>query len=376
MSIQPRTATWLEIDLDALAHNIAALRQIVGDPVALFPVVKANAYGHGAVPVAHAALDAGCAGLCVARLDEGIALREAGIRAPIWLLGWIPPEQIGAAVEYRLTPTINSMAQAAMLQATTPRGHQVSVHVKVDTGLSRYGLLPDEVVSFVHRLRTFDRLRLDGLWTHMARADEADPAPTQAQLRRFTDVLHRLREHGVAPRWLHTAASAAILNPALARAAHFNAVRPGISIYGLPPSHDVEWPIHLRPVLSWKARVARVRRLPAGTAISYGGTFVTPKPMRVALVPVGYGDGYPRALSNRGRVLIRGKRCRIVGRVCMDNIVVDVDHLDQVEEGDEVVLIGQQGHATITADDLATLLDTINYEIVSQILPRVPRFYI
>lgn len=376
MNTQPRPVTWLEIDITALLENVAALRRVVGENVALFPVVKANAYGHGAVPIAHALLRAGCAGLCVARLDEGIALRQAGIRAPIWILGWIPPEHISAAVEYRLTPTINSLAQAAALHAATPRGEQTPIHIKVDTGLSRYGLLPDEVLPFVRDMRMFNHLSIEGLWTHMARADEPDPTPTQRQLARFAHVLEAVHAEGVHPRWLHTAASAAILNPALENAAHFNAVRPGISIYGLRPSHAVAWPVHLRPVLTWKARVARVRELPAGTAISYGGTFVTPHAMRVALVPVGYGDGYPRALSNRGEVLIQGRRCRIVGRVCMDNIVVDINHVEHVEEGDEVVLIGRQGDAAITADDLANWLGTINYEVVTQILPRVPRFYI
>ncbi len=366
--------TWVEIDLNALAHNVKAIRACLPNQTALFAVVKANAYGHGAVEVARAALAAGAAGLCVARVEEGVALRQAGIEAPVWVLGWISPEEAPACARARLTPTVNTLEQAEALASATA-GPPLPVHVKVDTGLSRYGLLPDEVVPFVRALRQFPQLYLEGLWTHMARADEADLTPTRQQLARFRAVRQQLQAEGLAPPLCHVAASAATLRPDLEEA-RFQAVRVGIALYGLYPSDEVDWPISLQPVMNWKARVARVRTLPPGTPVSYGGTFVTSQPTRVALVPVGYGDGYPRALSNRGQVLIGGRRCPVVGRVCMDSFVVKVDQVPAAREGDEVVLIGQQGHESITAEELARQLDTINYEVVTRIMARVPRVYV
>lgn len=366
--------TWVEINLKALAANVRAIRSCLPDGTRLFAVVKANAYGHGAVEVARAALAAGVAGLCVARADEGLALRRAGVKAPVWVLGWISPDAAPACVEARLTPTVNSLDQAEALAAAN-HGPPLPVHVKVDTGMSRYGLLPDEVLPFVRALSRFPQLRFEGLWTHFARADEADPTPTHTQLAVFRAVRQALVEAGYPPALCHVAASAATLRPEFAGDL-FDAVRVGIALYGLYPGDEVAWPVSLTPVMSWKARVARVRTLPAGTPVSYGGTFITPRPMRVALIPVGYGDGYPRALSSRGAVLIRGQRCPILGRVCMDSFVVDVDHLEDVREGDEVVLLGRQGQERITADELARQLNTINYEIVTRIMARVPRVYV
>ncbi|MDQ7029373.1 MAG: alanine racemase [Ardenticatenia bacterium] len=371
---QPAHVTWVEINLDALAANVRALRRRLPAETALFAVVKANAYGHGAVEVARAALAAGAAGLCVARVAEGVALREANVDAPIWILGWMAPQEADACARLRLIPTVNSVDQVRAL-AEANSGTPLPVHVKVDTGMSRYGLLPHEVLPFVRALSAFPQLRLEGLWTHLARADEADPAPTRRQLETFRAVARALESSGLAPHLYHVAASAAVLHPSLAGEL-FQAVRVGIALYGLYPSDAVAWPVCLVPVLSWKARVARVRTLPPGTPISYGGTYVTPRATRVALVAAGYGDGYPRALSNRGAVLIGGRRCPILGRVCMDGLVVDVSHVDTVQEGDEVVLIGRQGNEHITADELAYALGTINYEIVTRITARVPRLYV
>lgn len=366
--------TWLEIDLHALATNVAALRAHLADGASLYAVVKANAYGHGAAEIAHAVLDAGAAGLCVARAAEGLTLRSAGITAPIWVLGWVPKEQARYCVDAGLTLTVNSDSMLAAVSRAAA-GQRVPVHVKVDTGMSRFGLLPQEVLPFVRRLTAYPSLEFEGVWTHLASADEAEFAPTEEQMARFQEVLDDLRAAGLAPRLCHTVASAGLLRHEL-RAFHFDVVRAGLAVYGLLPGEAIDWPISVEPVLTWKARVARVRRLPAGTPISYGGTYVTPHPMRVALVPVGYGDGYPRILSNRGHVLIHEKRCRILGRVCMDNFVVDAEPVPEVREGDEIVLIGRQGDEAITADELAGLLDTINYEVVTQILDRVPRIVV
>ncbi len=366
--------TWVEINLEALAANVRALRQWLPARTALFAVVKANAYGHGAVEVARTALAAGAAGLCVARVAEGVALRQAGIGAPVWVLGWMAPSEAATCARFRLTPTVNSLEQARAL-ASANSDVPLPVHVKVDTGMSRYGLLPHEVLPFVRALAAFPQLRLEGLWTHLARADEADPAPARRQVDAFRAVVRQLEAEGLSPPIHHVAASAAALHPEL-NSEYFQAVRVGIALYGLYPSDQVAWPVALTPVLAWKARVARVRTLPPGTPVSYGGTYVTPRTTRVALVPAGYGDGYPRALSNRGAVLIRGRRCPILGRVCMDGFVVDVSHVDGVREGDEVVLIGRQGEEGITADELAQALDTINYEVVTRIMGRVPRLYL
>lgn len=366
-----RGPTWVEIDVEALAANVTALRNQLADGASLFVVVKANAYGHGAVEVAETALDAGAEGLCVARADEGFVLRAAGVAAPIWALGWVPPELARRCVDADLTLTVNSRSLVDALDRAAGRT-PVSVHVKVDTGMSRFGLLPDQVVPFVRDVARRANLRFEGLWTHFARAEEPNCSPTRMQLDAFNRVYDALVAAGLRPKVCHAAASAGLLREEL-RPSHFDAVRAGIATYGLYPGDDVDWPVTLRPVLAWKARVARVRTLPADTPISYGGTFVTPRPMQVALVPVGYGDGYPRVLSNRADVLIRGRRCRILGRVCMDAFVVDVDHLPDVREGDEVVLLGRQGDDAVTAEELAGMLDTINYEVVTQIMDRVPR---
>lgn len=363
--------TWLEVDTGALSANVVALREHIADGASLFAVVKANAYGHGATMAAETVLDAGADGLCVARADEGLTLRAAGIDAPIWVLGWVPPKLAKRCVDARLTLTVNSPTLVEALSQAAGRD-PVPVHVKVDSGMSRYGLLPDEVVPFVRRIASTPKLRFEGLWTHLARADEADCSTSHEQLEVFNRIFNELVDAGLEPTLSHIAASAGLLRREL-RPAHLDAVRAGIALYGLYPSDKVRWPVELKPVLTWKARVARVRTLPAGTPISYGGTYVTPRKQTVALVPAGYGDGYPRILSNRASVLINGQRCRILGRVCMDAVVVDVDHLSDVNEGDEIVLLGRQGDEVVTADELAGMLDTINYEVVTQIMDRVPR---
>lgn len=362
--------TWAEIDLDALAHNVRQIRAFVGPRVEVMAVVKADAYGHGAVPVARTALAAGATRLAVHRVHEGIALREAGIDAPILVLGYVPLSAAELVVKYRLTPTVITVEMLERLNALAPEGFPV--HVKVDTGMGRYGLLPHEVLDFLAALRRFPRLRLEGLYTHFATADEADTTYLRHQWRVFQDVLTSVTAAGWSIPLRHACNSAALF--ALPEA-HLDAVRSGIALYGMKPSLEWEPPVPLRPVLSLKSRVARVRVLPAGSSIGYGRTYITPRPQRVALVPVGYGDGYIRALSNRGQVLIRGRRCRILGRVSMDQIVVDADPVPDVGMEDEVVLIGAQGQERITAEEVAAWAGTINYEVTTLLQPRVPRFY-
>ncbi len=365
--------TWAEIDLDAIASNVRAFRNHIGPSVQLFAVVKANAYGHGAVPVARAVLEAGADRLAVHRAIEGIELRQAGIEAPILVMGYTPPAAAALVVDWRLTPSLITVEFARALSAlAAAAGRTVPVHLKVDTGMSRYGLMPDEVVGFARSLQELPGLVLEGAFTHFATADSADPTYVDEQLRVFDDVLASLHAGGIEIPLPHAANSAATMRRP---EAHYKAVRPGVALYGMAPS--AEWPpvFPLAPALTLKSRVSRVRELPIGAGISYGRTFVTRRPTRAALVPVGYGDGYHRLLSNRGRVLVNGQRAPVLGRVCMDQFVVDVTDIGEVRQDDEVVLIGQQGTERISAEQVAQWAETINYEVTTSLLPRVTRVY-
>lgn len=363
--------TWAEIDLAALQANVRAIKEFVGPRVEMFAVVKANAYGHGAVPVARAALLAGATRLAVHRVQEGVELRQAGIDAPILLLGYAPLAAAPLVARYRLTPTVITREFAEALAAYVDE--PLPVHVKVDTGMGRYGLLPEEVVDFARALDAMPHIVIEGVYTHFATADEADQTYMRRQFRIFRDVLAALEGAGIHPFIRHACNSAATF---AFPEAHLDAVRPGIALYGMLPSDAWEPPVPLRPVLSLKSLVARVRTLPAGSSIGYGRTFTTEKPTRVALVPIGYGDGYHRILSNRAEVLIRGRRARVLGRVSMDQIVVDVDHIPDVQMEDEVVLIGEQGGDAIRAEEVAHWAETINYEVTTSLLPRVTRVYV
>jgi alanine racemase len=369
----PGIVTWAEIDLDAIAHNVRAHKRHVGPNVEVMAVVKANAYGHGVLPVARAALQAGATRLAVHRLIEGVELRQGGIDAPILVMGYTPPSGAEMTVTWRLTPSLMTSefaqalsAQASILGATAP------VHIKVDTGMSRYGLMPAEVVDFLLAIQKLPGLYLEGLFTHFATADWSDIAHTRGQLDVFTEVIQAARSAGVEFPVIHAANSAATMR---LPEAHFDAVRPGIGLYGLDPSS--EWPpvFEIRPALTLKSLVSRVRQLPAGAGVSYGRTFITKKPTLAALVPVGYGDGYHRILSNRGSVLIHGQRAPILGRVCMDQFVVDISLIPGVQQDDEVVIVGSQGGERIRAEEVAELAGTINYEVTTSLLPRVARVY-
>jgi alanine racemase len=366
--------TWAEIDLDAIAFNVAAFKRHVGERVKIIAVVKANAYGHGAAPVARTALQAGAEMLAVHRAIEGAELRRAGLQAPILIMGYTPPDGAELIVQQRLTPSLMTIEFAqALSDRACAAGVRVPVHVKVDTGMSRYGLMPEEVVDFLRALAPLPGISIEGLFTHFATADWADPTYTLKQLALFNEVRQAAHSAGFALPMVHAANSAATMK---LPQAHFDAVRPGIAMYGLDPSS--EWPpvFEIRPALTLKSKVSRVRTLPAGAGVSYSRTYVTTKPTRAALVPVGYGDGYHRSLSNRSQVLIRGRRAPIIGRVCMDQFVVDVSDIPDVQQDDEVVLIGQQGSERISAEELAALAGTINYEVTTSLLPRVARVYL
>lgn len=371
MSTSELRPAWAEVDLDAIRHNVARLAEVAA-PAAVCAVVKADGYGHGAVPVAKAALDAGAAWLAVALVEEGMALREAGVRAPVLVLSEPPPGAMDAVVRHRLTPTLYT--PAGVRAAAAAAGHHVlDVHVKVDTGMHRVGALPDAAVTVAEQVAGARQLRLAGLCTHLAVADEPDDSYTTEQLTRFEEVRDKLSVAGIEPDLLHAANSAgAIAHPA----ARYDLVRCGISVYGYAPAPALAGMVELRPALSLRARASLVKRLPAGSRLSYGLRYATQVDTVVATVPLGYADGVPRRLSFvGGEVLVGGRRRPLAGTITMDQLMVDCGPDAAVEAGTEVVLLGRQEDEVITADDWAEVLDTIAYEIVCGIGPRVPRVY-
>jgi alanine racemase len=368
---RPGRPTWVEIDLKAIGQNVRQIVNLVGPGVQVMAVLKADGYGHGAIKVAHTLLNNGASWLGVACAGEAIALRQAGIDSPILILGYTPPWQAREVVLHNVVATVFSGEVAAALsRAALDLGRQASVHVKVDTGMGRLGLLPSEALPFMRELQALPALQVDGIFTHMAAADESDLSYTHWQLEQFDAVLDELRAEGLLPAHIHAANSACLLR---LPASHYNMVRPGIALYGLNPSAQVACPPGFAPALEFKCQVAQVKELPAGSFVSYGRTFCTDRPSRIAVIPVGYADGFRRAPTHWGTVLVRGQRAPIVGRVCMDQTMIDVTDIPGVRQGDEVVLIGAQGDDRITVDEVAESLGTINYEVVSQILARVPR---
>lgn len=365
--------TWIEIDLAAIAENVERARSLAGPDREIMVVLKADAYGHGAVRVARSAILHGAGMGGVACLSEAVELREAGIVAPLLILGYVPDWQARDVVRYGLSTTIYSRGLAQHLsRAAIARGAPpVPVHIKVDTGMSRLGLLPADVPGFLARLRDLPGIDVEGIFTHFATADEVPGNPAlQSQVERFRGLLRDLHEEGFDFRFAHADNSAALINDLCPE---LNLVRLGILLYGLDPSPKTPCPPGFRPALAFKTRIAQVKALPAGTCVSYGCAFVTSRPSNIAVIPVGYGDGFRRSPRGWGEVLVRGRRAPIAGNVCMDMTMLDVTDIPDVKEGDEVVLIGSQGDERITADDVARRLGTINYEVVTQILPRVPR---
>ncbi len=363
--------TWVELHRDRLAHNLQLLRELAGGQ-ALWPAIKANAYGHGAELVARTLLEHGCDTLCVAHAEEAVELLESGVRATFVVMSASLPEQAEIFVEHGLEPVVCTLEGVeALARAAERAGRRVAVHAAVDTGMGRIGIPPEEVRSFLERCRGHSGIRVRGLMSHFPRADEADKSFSRAQIETFREVRDATRGLGVEV--VHLANSAGILDLPESR---FDAARPGISVYGLAPSAAIQNPrVHeLRPVLEWKTRITFLKEVRAGVGLSYGHSFRTARPSLVATIPVGYGDGLSRSLSNRLEVLVGGARCPQVGTITMDQSLVDVTHLrGRVEVGDEVVLIGRQGDESVTADELAAVLGTVNYEIVTGISRRVPR---
>lgn len=355
--------TTVEVDLEAVRHNAAVLKP--GD-AGLMAVVKANAYGHGAVPVARAALEGGATWCGVALVEEGLELRTAGIEAPIFVLSEFPPGAEAVALAHRLTPSVYSSEGLARLAAAARGG--LGVHVKVDTGMHRVGVWPPgDLPAFLGDV-TAAGLEVEGIWTHLAKSED-DREATARQLATYDAALDAAKAAGFMPGLRHAANSGAVLRHP---ESHYDLVRPGIALYGIGPAPDEG--TDLLPALTWRSTVAFARPLAEGERVSYGLRYALDRDAVVATVPVGYADGYPRAASSRADVLIRGRRCRVAGSVTMDQLIVDCGDLDVVA-GDEVVLIGRQGDEEIGAWELAANAGTIAYEIVTRIGERVPRTY-
>lgn len=368
--------TWVEVDLDHLAHNLRGIRGWLGEDVRILLTVKADAYGHGAVQVARAA-EGGRSNdrvdmFGVATLDEAHELKEAGVTSPILILSPVLERELPAVVEagFAITLSTYEMAEAASRRAGTT-DTTIDVHVEVDTGMGRTGVAADQAHDVIARIATLPSVNLQGVYTHFPVSD-TDPEFTRRQIDAFNAIIDGLRSTGVSIPMVHSANSAAVAG---IRESHMNLVRPGLLAFGLHPA-DADTGLDLRPILSWKSRLVRVRRVPAGHTISYGRDFVTQRDSVIGVVPVGYGHGYPFALSGRGRMIIAGAQVPIVGRVTMDMTMVDLTDLPAVPQpGDEVVLVGAQDGVSITFHDVAAWAGSICYEIMCGISKRVPRTY-
>ncbi len=365
-----------EIDLSAVAANVRALRKVIGPRCRVIAVVKADGYGLGAPWVASAALEGGASMLAVACVDEGIQLRRAGYSGPLLVMSYVPPEETDAVVKYSLTLVIRSLQTALALESAAERAGtaegSLAVHIKVDTGLGRFGCLPGEFLPLACGVLECKHLRLEGLMTHFADSDATDLSFAREQLRRFNLVRAEAEENGIRFDIVHAANTAAALALPESR---FDMVRSGIVLSGHLPSPHLANKIELRRALVLRTWLARVYDAGKDDTVGYGRTWKALGPARIGLIPLGYADGFTRALSNRGEVLVRGKRCPVVGRVSMDQSGIDVSAVPNASEGDEVVVIGKQGDEEITADEIAGWAGTISYEILCGISERVPRHY-
>lgn len=363
----------VEIDLAALGNNMRCIKRLAGADVAVMAVVKANAYGHGAPQAARVALENGADMLAVANLAEASQLREAGIHAPVLTLSLAPPEQIQLARDLDVCVTVFDRDLAAQyLSALGDDGEKLRVHLKIDTGMHRLGALPGEAVTLARTLTTAPTVQLEGVYTHFAAADE-DASYTARQLATFRSLLDAIRAAGCLPRFIHAANSPALLD---CRDSYFNLVRPGVLLYGLRPLPDSPNMADFQPVMRWITQVAQVKTLPPGSRVGYGHAYTTGRDETLAVLPVGYADGLRRTPQSWRYVLLHGRRAPLVGRVSMEKIIVNVSHIPGAEIGDEAVLLGGQGDAEISADEIAGWLGSNNYEVVCTIAPRVPRSFL
>ena len=355
-------STWLEIDLDAIAKNTRNIKKLIGQNKELMAVVKGNAYGHDVLEIVPIFLKNGATRLAVARLEEGIFLRKAGIDVPILVLGATLKEEAETALMHDITTSAcNISFIKKMNELSLKLKKKAKIHLKIDTGMGRLGVKPEKAVDFIKKVLTFDHIIIEGIFTHFSVADEKDKKYTEEQFRKFSEILKILEKEKIRIPLKHVSNSATLLD---LEHMWLDVVRPGIALYGLYPSKEVKKVIKLIPAQRFKTRIAFLKELPAEKSISYGRTYTTYKKNTIiASLPIGYADGYSRLLSNKGEVLVRGERMPIIGRICMDQCMIDVTDLPLVKIGDEVVLWGKQGNERITVEEIADKLNTINYEI-------------
>ncbi|RMD98711.1 MAG: alanine racemase [Calditrichaeota bacterium] len=363
--------TVAEIDLNALTFNLKEISRKVS-PAKIMAVVKADAYGHGAIPVAKHALKHGAEYLGVAIVEEGIELRKAGIRAPILVFGGAMEDQLRLFVEYHLTPTIYTRNCAEFLSMIGQNlNKKISVHIKIDTGMGRVGVPYGDAVEFIEFAQNLPGIEIEGVYTHFATSDEKDKGYALSQFAKFEAILRSLNDKGIKIALRHCANSGAILD---LPHTYLDLVRPGVMMYGYYPSDETSESVPIQPLMTLKTRVLFIKKVPENTSLSYGRKFITKKPTRIATLPVGYADGYNRLLTNKAHVTIRGKKFPVVGRVCMDLILVDLGNDDQIEMGDEVILFGS-GENDFSVKDYCKIVDTIPYEVTCWVSKRVPRVY-
>ena len=365
---------YVGVDLAAISDNVKSIMNKVGPDVKVMAVIKTDGYGHGAVAIAHALNEIGVYSFAVATIDEARELRASGIRNPILILGYVFPNDLQDVIDYNVTSTVFSYDSAKMISDyAAKRGKVAKIHIKLDTGMGRIGFVPgEESAAEIKRIFDLKNIEVEGVFTHFATADEADLGPSKAQAKLFEDFVNSLEADGYFFKIRHICNSAGVL---VMDGNYDNMVRAGIIIYGLRPSAEVKCDIDLKPALELVSHVAYVKEVGAGFTVSYGSTYTTSGKTKIATIPVGYGDGYPRSLSNKGRVIVNGCYAPIIGRVCMDQFMVDVTDVPDVKQGDEVILIGKQGDCEITVDEIADIAGTINYEIVCGINKRVPRIF-
>ena len=368
---------YAKIDLDAVAWNMEQMKKNLKEGTEMVAVIKTDGYGHGAVQVASMLESYDYVwGYAVATLDEAVVLRAAEIQKPILVLGCIFPDQYWEMLKYEIRMNVYTKEMAEAISAlAVEKGEQAYVHIKLDTGMARLGFSAEESsIEEIKEIAELPNLVLEGVFTHFAKADEEDKTFTMMQLEKFEWMTQRLEEEGVTFPYVHASNSAGIID---VRRADYNLVRAGIAIYGLYPSEEVDKEkVQLKPALSLKSHIAFVKDIPAGTPVSYGGDFVSEHQMRIATIPIGYGDGYPRSLSDTGYVLIRGKKAPIIGRICMDQFMVDVSDIPEVKFGDKVTLIGRDQEEYLPVEKLSELSGRFNYEFVCDLGKRIPRVYV
>lgn len=363
--------TWAEIDLRAIAYNYRQVKKMIGKNINIMAVVKANAYGHGTVEVSKALESLGVAYLGVATTDEAIRLRDHGIRSPILILGHVLPDEVRPAMERNISLTICGSELLGAVRDAAKHGHKAKIHIKIDTGMGRIGIWHEEAMHFIKNLAEEPGVAIEGIYTHFSSAGRDDFFTTY-QIEAFEKLLAKLEDFDINIPLKHAANSIATVD---FKRSHQNLVRPGLIIYGMYPKYNFPKLIRLKPALAFKTRIVYLKDTPAGRSISYGRTYITQKDTKIATLPVGYADGYERNLSNKAEVLVRGRRAPVIGKVTMDQTMIDVGRIRGVKVGDEVVLIGRQGRNEIRAEKVARMAGTIAYETVCSISNRVPRVY-